>query len=294
MSDAVNCPNCGAKIRAMRQRCPRCRVVLAPPDPASVAAASRKLKISAAAIAGTFGLLLAVLWIARAWTQVPEPPPPVAVANPRPAPQPVAPVPPPAAVADLERPFLDPPGRAAAAYHAGDLDTALAQYEEAIRRNPNDAESLSNVGQVLVRLNRAAEALPYFDRAIALIPDRWAYTFNRARALGVLGRWEESVGEYRRAQALFPDDYVTAFNLALALRRLGDNEGAVAAFHKAIALEPNDASFRVALGTTYERLQKPTDAASAYEEALKLAPLAPDADAVRRRIAWLRAAASGG
>ncbi len=289
--DAINCPGCGAKIRADRRRCPRCRAVLAPTDPRAAAATSRRLKIAAGAVVGVFGLALAVLWVAREWREVPQPALPVAAVS-RPAPRPEA-SPAPAPLAELERPFLDARGRAAIAYGAGDMEAALVQYEEAIRRNPNDAESLSNLGQVLVRLNRTAEALPYFDRAIALIPYRWAYSFNRARTLGLLGRWEECVAEYRRAQALFPNDYVTTFNLALALRKLGDNEGAIAALHQAIALEPNDASFRVALGMTYERLQKPTDAASAYEEALKLAPLAPDADVVRRRIAQLRGTTSG-
>jgi cytochrome c-type biogenesis protein CcmH/NrfG len=49
----------------------------------------------------------------------------------------------------------------------------------------------------------------------------------------------------------------------------------------------------MALGMTYERLQKADDAAAAYEEALRLAPLAPDADIVRGRIAQLRRGSGG-
>lgn len=290
-AEATTCPDCGAKLSAARRRCPRCRAVLGPPDPATVAAASRKLTRVAAGIAGAFVLLLGGLWAAREWAPVPDPPPAPVVRS-TPLPQPAVVQAPPRPL-ERERPFLDPPGQAAVAYAAGDMGAALGHYRRAIERNPNDAESLSNLGQVLVRLNRTPEALPYFDRAIALIPQRWAYTFNRARALGLLGRWQESVADYRRAQALFPGDYVTTFNLALALRKLGDHEAAVAEFQKAIAFEPNEPTFRMALGMTYERLQKPTDAAEAYEEALKLAPLAPDAEIVRKRIAQLRGAAGG-
>lgn len=239
-------------------------------------------------ILGGFLVVLAGLWLLRDPDLAPAAAAPVdPFASKRPAAAPAR-----AATPDLEpaeeRPFLDPQGQAAVAYEAGNMDAALQRYQEAVDRNPNDAESHSNLGQVLVRLERPAEALPHFDRAIELIPNRWAYVFNRARALGLLGRWEESVAAYRRAQALFPEDYVTAFNLALALRKLGKHEAALSEFQKAIELEPNDATFRIALGMTFERLQKPTEAAAAYEEALRLAPEAPDADIVRKRIAELR------
>src|SRR5205814_10493040 len=88
-------------------------------------------------------------------------------------------------IEEIDRPFLDAPGRGAVAYTAGDYATALEQYQAAVARNPQDAESLSNLGQVLVRMNRAQEALPYFERALAILPDRWAYQFYLARELGL-------------------------------------------------------------------------------------------------------------
>jgi tetratricopeptide (TPR) repeat protein len=187
----------------------------------------------------------------------------------------------------LDRPFLDPSGKGAAAYAAGDYATALAHYQEAVARNPHDAESLSNLGQVLVRMNRVEQAIPYFQRALAILPDRWSYQFNLARALGLLGRMDESIAAYRRAQQLFPDDYVTAFNLALSLHKAGDEAGAVEQYHKAIALQPDDASFRLALGNSLVRLDKRAEAAAAYQEYLRLSPSAPDADKVRAKIAEL-------
>ena len=86
------------------------------------------------------------------------------------------------------------------AYAAGDFATALERYQAAVQKNPQDAESLSNLGQVLVRLNRTPEAIAYFDRAVAILPNRWAYQFNLARALGLLGRTDEAIAGYRRAQ----------------------------------------------------------------------------------------------
>jgi tetratricopeptide (TPR) repeat protein len=285
---ATNCPTCGAKFSAARRRCPRCHTALTVQDPAAAAAFSRRLAQIATGILAGFLVLVAALWLAR------DPEPSAAVAAPvdpfasrRPAVAPLA-APETALKASEDRAFLEPASQGALAYQSGDMNAALARYQEAIAKNPDDAESFSNLGQVLVRLNRPAEALPQFQRAMALIPDRWAYTFNMARALGLLKRWDEAVTMYRRAQTLFPNDYVTTFNLALALRKKGDLEAAAAEFEKAIALEPNDATFRIALGMTLEGLKKPVEAAAAYEEALRLAPEAPDADIVRKRITQLR------
>jgi tetratricopeptide (TPR) repeat protein len=193
---------------------------------------------------------------------------------------------PPVAEAHDER--LDASGTAAVAYKQGDFTTALEQYQTAVEKNPQDAESLSNLGQVLVRVGRIDEALPYFDRAIALIPQRWAYHFNRARALALLDRWDDAIASYTEAQRLFPDDYATTFNLGLALHSKGDENGAVREYKKAIALEPNDPSFYMALGISLERLQQPREAAAAYAEYLRTATSAPDAERVKARITQLK------
>ncbi|MEO7275318.1 MAG: tetratricopeptide repeat protein, partial [Vicinamibacterales bacterium] len=190
-----------------------------------------------------------------------------------------------AAPAPVQTPgFMEAHDEGAVAYAGGNYASAAERYRAAIAKNPDDAESFSNLGQVLVREGKAEEALPYFDRAIAIIPQRWAYRFNRARALGLVGRTADAVAGYRDAHQLFPDDYATVFNLGLALHKLGDETAAVEAFEQAIRLDPNDASFRMAMGTSLERLQRPRDAAAAYEAYLRLAPSAPDATAVRARI----------
>lgn len=192
--------------------------------------------------------------------------------------------------AAAEPAFLDPSGAGAFAYAAGDYETALTQYQAAIDRNPDDAESHSNLGQMLVRVKRVEEAIPHFDRAIAILPQRWAYHFNRARALALLERWDEAIAGYRHAQQLFPDDYATAFNLAQTLHRKGDETAAVQQYLRAIELDPSDPTFRLALGISYERLERRADAAAAYGEYLRLSPNAPDAEKVRARIAQLTTA----
>lgn len=243
---------------------------------------------AAAGLMGVFVLALGVLW----WRADASPDAPIAALPSARATQPARTTPPAPA---LSRPqpgaaFLDSSGAATMAYHAGDYQTALSRLREAIERNPNDAESLSNLGQVLVKLGRTAEGLPYLERATMLNPGRWAYRFNLARALGLLGRWHESIASYQQAQRLFPDDYVTTFNLAMALHRAGNESAAVDQYRRAIELNPEDPSFRIALANSYERMQKPAEAVAAYSEYLRLSPAGTEAEQVRARIAQLSGA----
>ncbi|HEU4939510.1 MAG TPA: tetratricopeptide repeat protein [Vicinamibacterales bacterium] len=284
------CEKCGAKLRPGRERCPRCRAFLPVANPARERETSRKLATITAFVAGSFVVLLAGLWIWREWGTPRAPAksvtPPVAAA-PREAPAPVSEGAKPLPQLGRDRPFMDPSGAGAVAYGEGDYATALAQFQAAVEKNPQDSDSLSNLGQVLVKVNRPADAIPYLTRAVSLAPDRWAYQFNLARALGLVGRLDESIQGYRAAQLLFPNDYVTTFNLALSLHKKGDEAAAVEQYQKAIDLQPEDASFRKALGISYERLQKGPEAAAAYQEYLRLSPDAPDADKVRERIVEL-------
>jgi len=284
------CANCGAKFRTGMRKCPRCRAVVVVHDPKAAAAWSLRLQKVAAGLGAVFVLALGVLWLRQDRTPV-SVTAPVAGTDPlstrRPAGVPERAKSAEVAAPAVERPFMEAAGTGYSAYAAGDLKSALAAYQSAVEKNPNDAEAWSNLGQVLVKQNRVAEAIPDFDKATALIPGRWAYRFNRARALALLNRWDEAIADYRQAQQLFPNDYATAFNLAIALHKKGDEDGAVTAYQQAIALAPDDPSFRVALAVSLERLGKKTDAADAYKEYLRLSPSAPDADKIRVRISQL-------
>lgn len=295
MSKVIVCENCGTKLRPGRDRCPRCRAFIKVADPAREAAESRKLAKIAAIMFGAFVAVVGGLWIWRAVGTSAAPglaTAPATAAARRQAPVEVSQQAAPLPQVGRDRPFLDAAGAGAAAYQGGDYAAALAQYQAAIEKNPQDADSLSNLGQVLVKMNRPADAIPYLQRAVSLSPDQWTYQFNLARALGLVGRLDESIDGYRHAQQLLPDDYVTTFNLALSLHKKGDEPAAVEQYQKAINLQPDDASFRKALGISFERLQKPADAAAAYQEYLRLSPAAPDADKVRARIAELTGAAA--
>jgi len=175
----------------------------------------------------------------------------------------------------------------AAAYNTGDFDRATEAYRAAVDANPNDPEALNNLGQMLVRTNHASEAVQYFDRAIDLSQDAWAYRFNRARAYAELQQWPQAIAGYRDAARLFPEDYATQYNLARALQANGDLPDAITAFERAIALAPGQADFHLSHGRALESARRPKDAIDAYKRYLELDPGGPDAEKVKAHITEL-------
>lgn len=180
---------------------------------------------------------------------------------------------------------LDTSRSGVAAYNTGDVRAAATQFSAAVEADPNNASALNNLGQVLVRTGRAREAIPYFDRAIAVADNVWAYHFNRARAYAELKEWPRAIDGYTAAAKLFPDDYVTQFNLAKAQQAAGDLTGAISAYGRAAALAPEQAEFQLWHGLALERGGRGAEAAAAYRRFLELEPNGSQAEKVKARLA---------
>jgi tetratricopeptide (TPR) repeat protein len=230
-------------------------------------------------------LLSAVIWeratppvddIARPAASTPKPPAQLPT---------VAAVPGETAVAGSGRPPIVEPGfvRGPRAESALPADPAAAQtaYEKALVQRPDDAETLNKLGQVLVALGKIDEALPRFERAAAVAPDKWLYHFNQAHAASQLLLWDRAVAEYRRASALQAGDPATQFDLALALHKKGDEAAAIPEFEKAITLAPSDARAHLGLAIALERNGRMSDAVRSYKRFLELEPGSPDAEKLK-------------
>jgi len=110
----------------------------------------------------------------------------------------------------------------------GDIDEALAAYQEASRIAPQRPMARASAGLALARAGKAVEALPHFDAAVRLAPHDEATRAGRAEALASLGRNAEAAEDLdvvvdvreradRRAEAL--DAAARALELAEARHR---------------------------------------------------------------------------
>src|SRR5713226_3570893 len=132
--------------------------------------------------------------------------------------------------------------RAQNAHARGDLERALALYEEAIKLRPEFPEAEYQRGMALVALKRPAEAATAFRRAIELRKD-WSLPYSAAgNLLSRSERDKEAEPLLRRAIQLGAKDFTTLDSLSTVRWRAGDKPEALALAQRATEDEGAPAS----------------------------------------------------
>jgi type IV pilus assembly protein PilF len=88
----------------------------------------------------------------------------------------------------------------------GKLADAEADYRHALQVRPGYPEAHNNLGQLLARTGRSAEALAEFDKAIDinLYMEPWVARCNKGQTLYQMGRKEEGLAELRTCLRIAP------------------------------------------------------------------------------------------
>ena len=129
---------------------------------------------------------------------------------------------------------------------------ALAAYQIAHERQPDNPDLLNNIGVLLLNQDRHAEAIARFRAALRLNPQHQNTMRNLAAALDSLGaqlsnqgRHEEAITRYREVLRLNPQHQDAMNNLATMLSNIGvqrlnqgRHEEAMAHFREALRLHP--------------------------------------------------------
>lgn len=134
-----------------------------------------------------------------------------------------------------------------ASFRDGEFAQALSFYDQALALDPDAPEALEGRGRALAELGRLDEALVAFDRLVELLPYAASAHFDRGAVLSEMS---------------------TKLEDAAANRRLGE---AQAAFQRATELEPENAEIHFRLGLTRSALGL-AGAISSYDRALELQP----------------------
>jgi tetratricopeptide (TPR) repeat protein len=185
--------------------------------------------------------------------------------------------------------FEQPTAASANAHRPGDLSQALEHYRAALAEKPADPELLDSVGQILVAMNRPAEAVPFLQQAVDAEPFSITARFDLASAYARSGSLKEAVEQYESLVQSGTADARVHHNLGLALHQLGRDAEAAAAFERATALAPDEAPAWLGLALSLEAGGRRSEAAAALERYLALKPTGQDADNARARISRLRA-----
>lgn len=116
-----------------------------------------------------------------------------------------------AAVDHLQRAAALAPRDATIAFNLGNAlapssgSAAAAQYARALAINPDYADAHVNLGNLLFRASRLADALPHFARAASLRPNSAVILTDYGTALAASGRYADALVQIHAALALNPE-----------------------------------------------------------------------------------------
>ena len=156
------------------------------------------------------------------------------------------------------------------------LPEAIAEYQAAVRIEPDFAEAHSNLGNALAQTpGRLPEAIAEYQAALRIRPDLAAAHYNLARTLARMpGRLAEAIAEYQATLRIRPDDADAHDALANALAQTpGRLAEAITEYQAALRIEPDRAAVHYnlanALAQTPGRL---VEAIAEYQAALRSEP----------------------
>jgi tetratricopeptide (TPR) repeat protein len=116
---------------------------------------------------------------------------------------------------------------------------AFADYDEAIRRDPNHAQAYLNRGSIAVIVGDFNRAAADAERALALDPSLVRARFLRGVAYGKQGRHDQAGGDFDLVLSQEPENARAHNHRGLAYAAEGKYEEAIAAYDEAIRLTPD-------------------------------------------------------
>src|SRR6266705_3560781 len=134
---------------------------------------------------------------------------------------------------------------------SGRLEDAALHCAEAAQVRPDYAEAHLEQGNVLMELNRPADAVICYRRAVTSRPGYLQALVNLGRALYGLGKPEEAIEAWRRAQAADPRHPLPPMNLGIALVRQGRHKEAIEQLQRALAIAPGSVDVLTNLAKAY-------------------------------------------
>ena len=156
----------------------------------------------------------------------------------------------------------------------GEWDTAIREFTEAIRLNPNFAEAYGYRARANERQRNDEQALANANQALQLNPHlEIAVTFTaRGNVFMNMGDYDRAIADHSEAIRIDPNFEIAFRNRGLVHFRIGDFDRAITDFTEAIRLDSNSAGAHFLRGRTHFHMGDVDRAIADYEAALRIDP----------------------
>ncbi|MBZ5604396.1 MAG: tetratricopeptide repeat protein [Acidobacteriia bacterium] len=167
---------------------------------------------------------------------------------------------------------------------AGQINEAIANFENAARIHPGFADIEDNLGEALVSAGRVDEAIAHLNRAIQIQPKFGKAHVDLGAALMHKRDPAQAAAQFQEALRLDPSDAEARFRLGGILAAQGRMQEATVQFQAALPylteatrLNPDDPEARHNLGGVLGMMGRADDAAVEFAHEVRLRPNDPEA-----------------
>ncbi len=164
----------------------------------------------------------------------------------------------------------------------GRYEEAIVKFQASLRRKPDYAWALYNLGMAYVKVERYADAESSCANALKIRTAELKLEGDGEQdmiyedsmiCLGIVesltGRYDEAIGHFRKVSELEKKMFDVRVYLGMTLNAKGDNEAAILALKESIAIKPSDTALYL-LGDSYQKLGQFKEAVDVYQQCLKL------------------------
>ncbi len=153
----------------------------------------------------------------------------------------------------------------------GDAESALREFEAALRFEPNDTRTFYNIGLMLASLGRTDEAIGYFNRVLERKPGDADTCVALASIWTAKGDTERAVDSYRQAVEYNPEDTALRGAFALMLLQLNRVDEGITELEQLVKIKA-DSSAYCNLGIAWAQKGQMSRAAEYYTKSIQLEP----------------------
>lgn len=120
------------------------------------------------------------------------------------------------------------------------LQAAAQPMLDALKRNPNDTETLTKLGNLYYDAQQFPQAVEYYGKVVAQQPSNVNVRTDMATAYWYMGDADRALGEFQKSLSYQPNHPQTLFNMGIVKwQGKKDPKGAVAAWEKLLQTNPN-------------------------------------------------------
>ena len=157
-------------------------------------------------------------------------------------------------------------------YTQGQLQQALSEVSEMLRRFPNSAVLYNIAGSANAGLMQYDAAIERYKQALKIKPDYAEAYYNIGSVLQSSGDRKGSIDSYQKALKIKPDYAEAHNNMGVCLNDLGDVWGAIESYKRAVSIKPDYAEAYYNMGIALNDKGDLVGAIGSFKRSLKIKP----------------------